>query len=89
MCPGSRCTGSWVLRYRVEVKRSAQRELGALPRRIQAQLGTVLDALAENPRPAGAAVLKGYPGLYRLRVAGSYRRATGSPANPPWRRSRR
>lgn len=38
-------------------------------------MGRALDGLAENPRPGPPAgkPLKGYPGLWRLRIAGSYR----------------
>ena len=61
------------LPYRVELKRSAQRELAALPRRVQAHVVAAIDALAEDPRPPGAVALKGSAALLRLRVAGDYR----------------
>jgi len=61
------------LRYRVDVNRSAAGALAGLPRRVQENVARVLDTLAENPRPAGTVALKGFAGLYRLRVAGAYR----------------
>ena len=45
---------------RVEVKRSALRELATLPRRVQEQITVALAALADNPRPPGTVVLTGY-----------------------------
>lgn len=60
-------------RYRVEVKRSAVRELGRLPRRVRVAIAAALDGLADDPRPPGVAALKGHSGLLRLRVAGAYR----------------
>lgn len=57
---------------RVEVKKSAQKEIAALPKRDQRR---VVDAIAEpaaNPRPIGARKLTGIANAYRIRV-GDYR----------------
>lgn len=59
--------------YRVDVKRSAVRELGRLPAPVRAKIVRAVDALADDPRPPGSAALQGYRGLYRLRIAGNYR----------------
>jgi mRNA-degrading endonuclease RelE of RelBE toxin-antitoxin system len=39
------------LRYHVEVKRSAQRDLARLPARVREDVARALNGLAENPRP--------------------------------------
>jgi hypothetical protein len=68
------------LRYRVEVKRSAHRDLARLPVRVREQIACALDALAENPRPEPPAgkPLKGYPGpTSQLPVASTARRPSG------------
>ena len=59
--------------YWIEVKRSAQRELSRLPGRAREAATAVVDGLAEHPRPHGSMALSGYPGLYRIRFASSYR----------------
>ena len=60
------------VRYRVEVLRSAARELGALPRKVVEKLAEKIDALATDRRPRGAKLLKGGDGQMRVRV-GDYR----------------
>jgi mRNA interferase RelE/StbE len=58
--------------YRIEVRPRAEKELAGLPRDAQRRIVRAIDALAEDPRPAGCAPLKGGEGLLRIRV-GVYR----------------
>jgi len=58
--------------YTVELKPSAAKALAGSPRRDQERVGAKLDALALEPRPQGAKVLRGEAGLLRVRV-GDYR----------------
>ena len=58
--------------YRVEDKRSARKEIEALPKREQRRVVAVIEDLAENPRPPGVRELTGTDDTYRLRV-GDYR----------------
>jgi len=44
--------------YAVEVKRSASKELESLPNDVLARVVRKLEALADNPRPAGCKKLK-------------------------------
>lgn len=57
--------------YRVEIKRSAEKELDALPARTRTRIGKRLLDLENNPRPHGVEKLQGQE-AYRLR-AGDYR----------------
>ncbi len=57
--------------YRVQIKRSAEKELDALPGRARARIGKRLLDLEGNPRPHGVEKLQGQE-AYRLRV-GDYR----------------
>ena len=57
--------------YRVDFTAAAARQLRKLPESIRNRLVPHLNALADNPRPAGAKKLKGEEG-YRIRV-GDYR----------------
>ena len=58
--------------YRVEVKKSAVKEIAALPKRDQRRVVRVIDALADDPRPEGVRKLTGAEDAYRIRV-GDYR----------------
>ncbi len=57
--------------YSLEIKRSAARELAALPGKDRARIITRIQALAHEPRPAGSEKLSGQE-RYRLRQ-GDYR----------------
>lgn len=57
--------------WRVEIRRSAEKELAALPRELQERVGRALWALSENPFPRGSRRLTGRDGC-RWRV-GDYR----------------
>jgi mRNA interferase RelE/StbE len=59
-------------RFEIEVTRSAEKRLRALPRNDQKRLAKAMLALSENPRPRGARKLSGYEDIYRIRV-GNYR----------------
>ncbi|MBI4590826.1 MAG: type II toxin-antitoxin system RelE/ParE family toxin [Candidatus Rokubacteria bacterium] len=58
--------------YTVEFLKTAERELAALPKDAQRQIARKIDALRENPRPAGVKLLHAEKRFYRLRV-GDYR----------------
>jgi mRNA interferase RelE/StbE len=58
--------------YRVVFRRSAARELASLPQPIRGRVTRAVDALATNPRPPGAKLLREPGGRWRLRV-GDYR----------------
>jgi mRNA interferase RelE/StbE len=59
--------------YRVELAPHAVRQFKRLSKQVQHRLRDVIDALAENPRPAGVAQLGGQEErLYRVRE-GDYR----------------
>ncbi len=54
--------------YHVRIAPSAQRELRRLPRNAQVRLAGPIQALAENPRPAGVRKLRGQERTWRIRV---------------------
>ncbi len=58
--------------YRLELKTAAVRGLRNLPQDVQKRVVRKIEALGQNPRPAGVEKLKGLTDLYRLRV-GDYR----------------
>jgi mRNA interferase RelE/StbE len=60
-----------VASYRLVIKRSAARELEALPLKVRKRIVTRITALATEPRPNGAEKLSGLD-KYRLRQ-GDYR----------------
>ena len=57
--------------WRLEFKRSAEREFDRLPRVVRERLRSRIDRLVENPKPPGSRKLTG-SSLYRIRV-GDYR----------------
>ena len=59
-------------RFEIEITRSAEKRLGAVPRADQKRLAQAMLALAEEPRPRGARKLTGYEDVFRIRV-GRYR----------------
>jgi mRNA interferase RelE/StbE len=60
-----------VASYRIEIKRSAVKELEAIPAKDRRRITTKIQALAGNPRPAGCEKLSGQD-RYRIRQ-GNYR----------------
>jgi mRNA interferase RelE/StbE len=61
-----------VVKYSLEIKRSAQKELDALDDALFARIDRKILALADNPRPGGCKKLKGYKDQWRVR-AGDWR----------------
>lgn len=58
--------------YRVELTRTAEKQLRRVAQRSRARLVEAMQALADAPRPRGARKLEGYEAVYRIRV-GQYR----------------
>jgi mRNA interferase RelE/StbE len=58
--------------YIINVKKSAQKELSAIPVNFQTKIIDAIDGLATNPRPDGVKKLKLSKSLWRIRV-GDYR----------------
>jgi mRNA interferase RelE/StbE len=61
-----------VVKYILEIKKSAQKELDALDDALFTRIDRKILALADNPRPAGSKKLKGYKDQWRVR-AGDWR----------------
>jgi mRNA interferase RelE/StbE len=57
-----------VVKYSLEIKQSAQKELDALDETLFTRVDRKILALADNPRPAGCKKLKGYKDHWRVRV---------------------
>src|SRR5262249_1695610 len=58
--------------YSVVLRAGVEKQLAALDKPIRRRVASAIDALAANPRPAGAIALQGMSGLLRIRV-GDYR----------------
>lgn len=58
--------------YRIEIQRSAEKELAALSSTLQARIFKAIDGLVTEPRPNGCKKLSGGKNAYRIRV-GEYR----------------
>ena len=58
--------------YRVEVTRSAERQLRRLPHLDRERVARTMLALADDPFPRGTRKLSGYDDVFRVRV-GRYR----------------
>jgi mRNA interferase RelE/StbE len=58
--------------YAVQFKPIASRQFDSLPREIQKRVALKIDALRDNPNPAGCKKLTGLPDVWRIRV-GDYR----------------
>jgi mRNA interferase RelE/StbE len=58
--------------YQVRIKRSARKEIEALPMRNRRQVVAAIESLGEEPRPLGVRKLTGADNHYRIRV-GDYR----------------
>jgi len=59
-------------RHRVEISRTAERQLRRLPRDDQRRVARVMVALGDDPHPPGSRKLSGYDDVFRVRV-GRYR----------------
>lgn len=60
-------------RYALEFAPKAVRALRKLDRLVVERIRTATEALRDEPRPAGAKMLTGVHGVWRIRVAGDYR----------------
>ncbi len=58
--------------YRIEIQRSAEKELAALSSTLQARIFKAIDGLVTDPRPIGCKKLSGAKNAFRIRV-GEYR----------------
>lgn len=58
--------------YRIEIKKSAVKELSKLPTAEGLSLAEEINKLKEDPRPIGCVKLKGRKHIYRIRH-GNYR----------------
>lgn len=61
-----------MVKYSLEIKQSAQKELDALGETLFTRIDHKILALADKPRPAGCKELKGYKDQWRIR-AGDWR----------------
>ena len=59
-------------RYKIEISRTAEKQLKKLPRDDQRRIARAMVELGDNPRPPGSRKLTGYDDVYRVRV-GMYR----------------
>jgi mRNA interferase RelE/StbE len=57
-----------VVKYSLEIKQSAQKELDALDDALFGRIDRKILALSDSPRPAGCKKLKGYKDQWRVRV---------------------
>ncbi|MFC1976885.1 type II toxin-antitoxin system RelE/ParE family toxin [Chloroflexota bacterium] len=57
--------------YRIEIIRTAQKQMLSLPRQAQVEIARAIDRLANAPRPSGCKKLRGTD-LWRLKL-GRYR----------------
>ena len=57
-----------MVKYALEIKQSAQKELDALDDTVFKRIDRKILALADNPRPAGCKRLKGFKDQWRIRV---------------------
>ena len=57
-----------MVKYSLEIKQSAQKELDALDDVVFTRIDRRILALEDNPRPAACKMLKGYKDQWRVRV---------------------
>ena len=57
-----------MVKYSLEIKQSAQKELDALDDALFNRADRKILALADNPRPPGCKKLRGYKDQWRIRV---------------------
>ena len=57
-----------MVKYTLEIKQSAQKELDALDDALFTRIDRKILALADNTRPAGCKKLKGYKDQWRVRI---------------------
>ena len=59
-------------RHRIEISRTAEKQLKKLPRDLQRRLARAMEELGADPHPPGSRKLTGHDDVYRVRV-GTYR----------------
>jgi mRNA interferase RelE/StbE len=59
-------------KYKLEISRTAEKQLKKLPKGDQVRVVTAILSLASTPFPPGMRKLSGYDDVYRIRV-GNYR----------------
>jgi len=59
-------------RYKVEISRTAEKQLRRLPQDDRRRVARAMVALGSDPHPAGSRRLTGYDDVFRIRV-GRYR----------------
>ena len=57
-----------MVKYSLEIKHSAQKELDALDDALFTRIDRKILALADHPRPAGCKKLRGYKDQWRVRI---------------------
>ncbi|HEV8412824.1 MAG TPA: type II toxin-antitoxin system RelE/ParE family toxin [Bryobacteraceae bacterium] len=57
-----------MVKYSLEIKQSAQKELDALDDALFTRIDRKILALADHPRPAGCKKLRGYKDQWRVRI---------------------
>lgn len=60
------------MKYQIQILPTALRELAGLPKKDQKRVDARIQDLVRDPLPPGVQILRGYKGLFRLRV-GDYR----------------
>ena len=60
------------LAYTIRIQSKAKRQLKSFEKQTQARISNAVDQLAKNPKPNNCKPLKGFTGIWRLRV-GDYR----------------
>ena len=53
--------------YRISFNRQAEKDLAALPQKMQERIAETIDKLAHNPRPSGATKMSGFSS-WRIRI---------------------
>lgn len=60
------------MKYEIRIKKSAQKEIKALPKNVIKRVLNKIKQLAEEPRPSGCRKIVGTENTWRIRV-GNYR----------------
>lgn len=58
--------------YTIEIQTKAKRQLQTFDKQTQERLSKAVDQLAKNPRPDNCKALRGFHGIFRIRI-GDYR----------------
>jgi mRNA interferase RelE/StbE len=55
--------------YRIALRAGVEKQIAALDKPVRRRVADSIDALATDPRPAGAVALQGVSGILRIRVS--------------------